>query len=291
VADDNDSRLEYGMAEASELRASYAGYGNISHFLRGTEIITHYTNSRVVKSVRFVAYKATDLQANTSLLFNAADVDVKLGYDVSGGEVIQGSSAKSAETYAALFDQASSGLITNQAAQTLGIGAPDVNGLAPQVINRIGTSLFPAQQAAKSMSLFWNNGADWVKLGGTVDTTNQVVGITTSRLGYFQIRQATQLGDVSLVQVYPRIFTPNGDGANDVVIFQFGEVNITSQALTGEIFDITGGKVAALKPGPDPSTLMWDGKNAGGVVVPGGVYIYQITVNGQTVNGSVVVAK
>jgi hypothetical protein len=225
------------------------------------------------------------------MLFNLSQVNIHIGYEVSGGQVVQGSAARSS-ALAQLFVDASNGLVTDKAAETLGIGAPDVQGLAPQVLNTIGTKMFPVQQAATNMSLFWNNGASWIKLGGTVDTADQSVHITTSRLGYYQIRQAAQLGDVSLVQVYPRIFTPNGDGANDVVIFQFGEASLEGKTLTGEIFDITGAKVANLSAGPDPiSTLQWNGKSESGTVVPAGIYIYQLKVDGSTVNGTVVVAR
>jgi gliding motility-associated-like protein len=159
-------------------------------------------------------------------------------------------------------------------------------------LDRIGTAVMPNSGVSKKISMFWNNGVDWIKMGGDVDQNNQVVTMHTSRLGSYQLRQAGQLGDASLVQVYPRIFTPNGDGANDVVIFQFGEISSDSGSLSGEIFDITGGKVADLKPGPDPNTtLKWDGKSSGGAVVPAGIYVYQIHANGTRVNGTVVVAK
>jgi len=87
------------------------------------------------------------------------------------------------------------------------------------------------------------------------------------------------------------VFTPNGDGANDVVIFQFGEGDLTGIELTGEIFDLNSAKVATLRAGPDSTTLQWDGKTDGGTVVPAGIYVYQIKVRGELVNGTVVVAK
>jgi hypothetical protein len=77
-----------------------------------------------------------------------------------------------------------------------------------------------------------------------------------------------------------------------VVIFQFGDGDLTGRTLSGEVFDITGSKVAVLQPGPDPaSTLKWDGKSESGATVPGGIYIYQINAGGETVNGTVVVAR
>ncbi len=131
----------------------------------------------------------------------------------------------------------------------------------------------------------------WVKVGGNLDATSQTLTFSTARLGSYQIRQAAQLGDLSLVQVYPRVFTPNGDGANDVVIFQFGEGDLTGIELTGEIFDLNSAKVATLRAGPDSTTLQWDGKTDSGTVVPAGIYVYQIKVRGELVNGTVVVAK
>ena len=49
--------------------------------------------------------------------------------------------------------------------------------------------------------------------------------------------------------------------------------------------------VQALRAGPDAQTLIWDGKDQGGTTVPAGIYIYQLSVGGETVNGTVVVAQ
>jgi len=38
-------------------------------------------------------------------------------------------------------------------------------------------------------------------------------------------------------------------------------------------------------------TLTWDGKDRFGAVVPGGVYLYQVEVEGRVFSGTVVVAK
>ena len=55
---------------------------------------------------------------------------------------------------------------------------------------------------------------------------------------------------------------------------------------------ITGAFVASLQIGPNPdTTLAWDGKDAGGKPVPGGVYIYQIDVGGAPETGTLVVAR
>jgi hypothetical protein len=36
---------------------------------------------------------------------------------------------------------------------------------------------------------------------------------------------------------------------------------------------------------------MWDGKDAGGTVVPSGIYLYQIDMGGSPTTGTVVVAR
>ena len=152
--------------------------------------------------------------------------------------------------------------------------------------------LLLASQARNGLSLFLFNGADWVKAGGQVDTVGNQVTYRTGRVGLFQIRVAGQSGLASLVQVYPRIITPNGDGLNDVAIFQFGEGNTLGSDVTGEIFNIRGQKVADLRTGPDPlTTLQWDGKDSDGRTVPSGIYIYQIKASGSRVNGTIVVAR
>jgi hypothetical protein len=97
------------------------------------------------------------------------------------------------------------------------------------------------------------------------------------------------LGSLTLTRVAPRIFTPNGDGANDKARFEFDNPELLP--VTGEVYDLSGARVANLKGGSDPETvLLWDGKDVDGRVVAGGIYIYQIEFDGKTATGTVVVA-
>ena len=98
----------------------------------------------------------------------------------------------------------------------------------------------------------------------------------------------------ALDRVFPRLFTPNGDGVNDVVFFDV--VNPSLDNVNGKIFDVSGSPVADLKPAPpsgvlQPDSLMWDGKDGNGNSVRGGVYLYRIRMGEKVATGTVVVAK
>ena len=44
--------------------------------------------------------------------------------------------------------------------------------------------------------------------------------------------------------------------------------------------------------GPAPGlSLMWDGRDANGATIPGGVYIYQVTVGSRRSTGTLVLVK
>ena len=158
-------------------------------------------------------------------------------------------------------------------------------GAVPQSV------VLPAPQAGTGLGAFWFNGAKWVKVYGTVDTAAQTITVETHALGPYQIRVMERAQGASFDPVggvSSRVITPNGDGLNDVVIFQVD--NPTQSELTGQVFDLRGARVADLAAGPRADTLQWDGKS-GGRVVPSGVYIYQLRVEDKVFNGTIVVAR
>lgn len=177
----------------------------------------------------------------------------------------------------------------------IGIGYGLVNGNVAPGNPAAQASAAPTTITPDQLSLYWNNGVTWVKIGGTVDTAVQAVKTKSSYLGSYQLRAVGRATSLSLEQgnVYPRVFTPNNDGLNDRVFFIFENPN--NVPVSGEIFDLAGRQVATLAPPAQNTgigtTMSWDGKDSAGAVVPGGVYYYRITGEGKTFTGTVAVAR
>lgn len=73
----------------------------------------------------------------------------------------------------------------------------------------------------------------------------------------------------------PNVFTPNGDGSNDVFFLKTS--NLTE--ITALIFDRWGNKVYDLTSGT--GNIAWDGKNMEGKDSPAGTYFYIIKATGK----------
>ena len=103
----------------------------------------------------------------------------------------------------------------------------------------------------------------------------------------------------------PKVFTPNGDGCNDVVTLRYAAE--PSASVTGKIYDTRGRFVSDLKPSSDFASLSfsasctapylgadavgWDGKDSDGIAAPKGIYVYQLESQGKVLKGTVVVAR
>jgi len=142
-----------------------------------------------------------------------------------------------------------------------------------------------------ALSAYYVNGANAAKLYGHIDPAAQEVSLQTNLLGDYQLRTVARDTSFNLDAggVSNRALTPNGDGLNDTVVFTFD--NPKDSSFSGKIYDLRGRFVSDMRGGPvSGASLLWDGK-AGGAVVPGGVYMYQITAEGRTFNGTLVVIQ
>jgi len=95
--------------------------------------------------------------------------------------------------------------------------------------------------------------------------------------------------------VHPNPFTPNADGYNDIAVFNYPYMFSTDAELY--IFnkwnvEVYKGKLGHISDFADFVSRCWDGRDKDGKVVPPGVYLYVIKVNGEVIcNGTVVVAR
>lgn len=260
MATDNLTHAQLSQAAANMLRGSQNSYG--ADLWMYIDAVPSEETGRVVRSVTLNVSNGTTGNAVTDMSFSPATIRMVIGYSVLGGNVVAG------------------------APEGRGGLSPSVWGLSPGVAR---APVITASNAAAQLALFWFNGNEWVKTTGFVNTADQTVSGTGSRIGAFQIRAATHAPGATLTRVYPRIITPNGDGWNDKAIFQFD--NPEGLPLSGKVFDITGSFVSNLVAGPNPdSSLAWDGK-VGGAPVPGGIYVYQVDVGGTPETGTIVVAR
>lgn len=100
---------------------------------------------------------------------------------------------------------------------------------------------------------------------------------------------------ITLREVIPsKIFTPNGDGANDT--FSLVVDNPAGSLLAKKkIYDIGGNEVADFQINGDETaavlTLFWNGRDSNGNLVSSGIYIYQVRAESAQFSGTVVVAR
>lgn len=150
-----------------------------------------------------------------------------------------------------------------------------------------------AVYSAYDYAVYYSNGVEDVKLGGTVDPLTGTISVLTRKTGVFKVKQVIRPQSFRITQTVPRkIFTPNGDGVWDEfnIIFENPEGLEISAA---KVYDLSGAEVASLKPGTynSEASLAWDGKRSGGGKAAAGIYIYQFKAGNKTYNGTVVLAR
>jgi gliding motility-associated-like protein len=152
------------------------------------------------------------------------------------------------------------------------------SGLMPLPVTFTNTSIFGTNPAGTTYS--WNFG-DGITLASNDTTVNHLYNqgglfpvILTAQNG-FCVDTAVRYIKVDIISKFdiPNVFTPNGDGKNDV--FSFNAINM------GEIYVIIYDRWG-LKMFEATSTgnVKWDGKNTGGNTVTDGTYFYIVKATG-----------
>ena len=81
----------------------------------------------------------------------------------------------------------------------------------------------------------------------------------------------------------PGVFTPNGDGANDVLRIEYDLVNVFGDVpLRLEVYDLSGRRLTRIPVAAGNSgryrDVQWDGSDTAGDLVPPGSYLLRLEV-------------
>ena len=153
---------------------------------------------------------------------------------------------------------------------------------------KIENTNITSTDAGTKLAISYNDGVRWQKIGGTVDTVEQTLTAEITHLSQYAVIAVDTGSGFRMNGIGPNPFTPNPDGMYDRVHFYFD--NPENKAVTLKIYDMGGNMVrdVTVTPGVVP---YWDGRNNNGGLVEGGVYIYYLTLGGDTAKGTIVLAK
>ncbi len=91
------------------------------------------------------------------------------------------------------------------------------------------------------------------------------------------------------IRVGPNPFTPNNNGFNDFVTFDFSRADAGANFIV-RIFDMNGKRIRTLRS-HGRSEIIWNGSDGSGTVLKPGIYLYIIETNSTVVRrGSVTLA-
>ena len=79
----------------------------------------------------------------------------------------------------------------------------------------------------------------------------------------------------------PAVFTPNGDGANDVLQVDLTLLGIATSKTKIGVYDMSGRRLRQLADddrGRGASREVWDGRDDSGNLVPPGTYLLRVMV-------------
>jgi gliding motility-associated-like protein len=159
---------------------------------------------------------------------------------------------------------------------------PDVtSGFAPMTVNFQNNS--HTSLGTGSINSIWNYG------NGTSASLNSAANTsaTYTASGTYTVMLMAQKGtcidtayrvvkvDIPSKLEIPNVFTPNGDGSNDVFFLKVA--NLTE--VNAIIFDRWGNKVYEVNS--STGNIAWDGKSLQGRECPAGTYFYVIKANGR----------
>ena len=90
------------------------------------------------------------------------------------------------------------------------------------------------------------------------------------------------------VETSPNPFTPNADGINDrmQIRFTMGNLN-TDREVWVDIFDLSGRRLwRKVQMGFGEQSVVWEGRDDAGTIVPPGLYLCKIGVDGDAVKAT-----
>ena len=153
--------------------------------------------------------------------------------------------------------------------------------------------------SASTLAIFYWDGLHWVKIGGTVDTANNLITASVRNLSgecsKYVVMGVTPStgGDIRDVSVSPNPFTPGQTGFDTATLTFTLNPDKTYSTVKIRIFNLRGRKVRSYSV--DGSThsgvVPWDGRDKDGYYVKSGIYIYQITAGSQTYSGKIVLIR